>query len=79
MHAAMRRVGWEVRCDQFARLLRKAGLRGAIRGRKPISTTPATKTASQFPDLVQERFIADAQNRLWVAYVTFVPIWSGFA
>lgn len=79
MHAAMRRAGWEVGRDQITRLMRKADLRGAIRGRKPITTPPATRTADQFPDLVQRRFTADAPNRLWVADITFVPTWSGFA
>ena len=64
MHAATRRAGWEVGRDQIARSMRKAGLRGAIRGRKPITTTPATKIAGQFPDLVKRRFTADASNQL---------------
>jgi len=79
MHAAMRRAGWEVGRDQVARLMRKAGLRGAIRGRKPITTTPASKAAGHFPDLVKRRFTADAPNQLWVADITFVVAWSGFA
>ena len=79
MHAAMRRAGWEIGRDQVARLMRKTGLRGAIRGRKPITTTPAAKAAGRFPNLVQRRFTADAPNRLWVADITFVPTWSGFA
>jgi len=79
MHAAMRRAGWEVGRDQVARLMRKAGLRGAIRGRKPITTTPASKAAGHFPDLVKRRFTADAPNQLWVADITFVATWSGFA
>lgn len=79
MHAAMHRAGWEVGRDQVARLMRKAGLRGAIRGRRPITTTPAAQVAGRFPDLVKRRFTADAPNRLWVADITFVPTWSGFA
>lgn len=79
MHAAMRRAGWEVGLYQIARLVRKADLRGVIRGRKPITTTPAAKTAGLFPDLVGRRFTADAPNRLWVADITFVATWSGFA
>jgi len=59
--------------------MRKAGLREAIRGRKPITTTPAAKAAGLFPDLVDRRFTANATSRLWVADVTFVATWSGFA
>jgi len=78
-HAAMRRAGWEVGRNQIARLLRKAGLRGVIRGRKPITTTPVAKAAGLLPDLLKRRLTADAPNRLWVADITFVTTWSGFA
>ena len=79
MHAAMTRAGWQVGRDQVARLMRKAGIGGAVRGRTPVTTTPAAAAASRFPDLVQRQFTADAPNRLWVADITFVPTWSGFA
>ena len=79
MHAAMRRAGWDVGRDQVARLMRKAGIRGVTRGRRTVTTTPAARAAGMFPDLVQRKFTADAPNRLWVADITFVPTWSGFA
>src|SRR5699024_5940108 len=41
MWHAMRRAGWDVGRDQCARLMRKAGLRGVVRGRKVHTTTPA--------------------------------------
>ena len=53
IHAAMRRAGWKVGHHQVVCSMRRAGLRGVIRGHKPVTTTPATKTAGQFPDLVQ--------------------------
>ena len=79
MHAAMRRAGWEVGRDQVARLMRKANLHGVIRGRKFTTTTPASNAVGKFPDLVRRSFTADAPNKLWVADITFVATWSGFA
>jgi len=79
MHAAMTRAGWLVGRDQVARLMRKARLRGVTRGRKVVTTTPAAHAVGRFPDLVKRRFTAHAPNRLWVADITYVATWSGFA
>lgn len=78
MHAAMRRAGWEIGRDQVARLMRKAGLRGMTRG-KIVRTTVASKLDMRFPDLVKRNFTAITPNQLWVADITFVPTWAGFA
>lgn len=78
MHAAMRRAGWEIGRDQVARLMRKAGLRGITRG-KMVRTTVASKLDVKFPDLVKRNFTATRPNQLWVADITFVPTWAGFA
>lgn len=78
MHAAMRRTGWEIGRDQVARLMRKAGLRGMTRG-KMVRTTVTSKLDVKFPDLVKRNFTATHPNQLWVADITFVPTWAGFA
>lgn len=79
MHAAMTRAGWLVGRDQIARLMQLAGLRGVVRGRAAITTTPAAQAAGRFPDLVKRQFRTEAPNRLWVADITYVATWSGFA
>jgi transposase InsO family protein len=78
MHAAMRRAGWELGRDQVARLMRKAGLRGMTRG-KTVRTTVSSKLDMKFPDLVKRNFTATRPKQLWVADITFVPTWAGFA
>jgi putative transposase len=60
------------------RLMRKAGLRGARRGRQ-FRTTRPDAAAQRPPDLVKREFHADAPNRLWVVDFTYVPTWSGMA
>jgi putative transposase len=69
--------GVRVGRKRVARLMRKAGLRGASLRRFVITTTSDPK-AKRPPDLVERRFYADAPNRLWVADITFIPTWSGF-
>ncbi len=60
------------------RLMRQMGLCGRVRGR-PRRTTIADRRASQRPDLVERCFEANGPNQLWVADITYVATWSGFA
>ena len=66
------------RLARFARLMRHAGLRGAVRGRKfKVITCPDT-AAPRPPDLVTRQFAAVRPNELWVADLTYVSTWRGF-
>jgi len=73
----LNREGHQVGRDRVARLMRAAGLRGAVRGRK-VFTTRADGRDQRPDDLVQRRFTAAAPNRLWVADLTYVRTWAGF-
>ena len=78
MHHAMKRAGWTIGRDQVARLMRAAGLVGAVRGKKAF-TTVSDRAGARPADLVRRRFRADGPGQLWVADITYVPTWSGFA
>ena len=65
------------RCT-VARLMRQMGLQGAVRGRR-FKTTVADKAAARPADLVQREFTATRPNELWVADLTYVTTWAGFA
>ncbi len=72
------REGFEVGRDRVARLMREMRLSGVVRGHTTFTTTPGD--AAQKPeDLVKRNFSACAPNRLWVADLTYVWTWSGFA
>ena len=60
------------------RLMRELGLAGRTRGAKRRTTIPAD-TGAAHPDRVERRFVADAPNQLWIADITYVATWSGFA
>ena len=68
------RVG---RC-RVERLMRQMGLAGRVRGRYRRTTVPADP-AERPDDLVERRFAASAPNQLWIADITYVATWSGFA
>ncbi|WP_373864713.1 IS3 family transposase [Nocardia vaccinii] len=59
------------------RLMRRLGLRGALRG-KVKRTTVSDPAAPRAADLVQRKFAPAAPNRLWVADITYVSTWSGW-
>ena len=58
--------------------MRLEGLKGVVRGEKRRTTIP-DEDAARPVDLVDRIFEADSSNRLWVADLTYVSIWSGFA
>jgi transposase InsO family protein len=75
----LRREGHPVARCTVARLMRHAGLRGAVRGRKFKVTTCPDTAAPRPPDLVTRQFAAVRPNELWVADLTYVATWRGFA
>jgi len=77
VHAELRAIG--VRCGRkrVARLMREAGLKGCLRGRKK-RTTRRDGSAMPAADLVCRDFTAVRPNRLWVADITYVKTDEGF-
>lgn len=78
MHALLKRQGWTVGRDQVERLMKLAGIRG-VKKSKRVFITKSDPAGVRPTDLVQRRFTADGPKRLWVADVTYVATWSGFA
>lgn len=60
------------------RRMRALGLAGVGNARSTTTTRPST-TASYPGDLVRRDFTAEAPDTRWVADITYVPTWSGFA
>lgn len=75
----MRREGHAVARCTVERLMRNAGLRGVTRGRAFTVTTHPSELALRAPDLVNRDFKATRPNQLWVADITYVATWAGFA
>jgi len=75
----MRREGFEVARCTVERLMAEMGLQGAVRGRRFKKTTVVDEACPRPLDLVERDFTTDRPNRLWVADLTYVPTWQGFA
>ena len=74
----LNREGIDVARCTVERLMREMGLQGAVRGRK-FKTTIADDSAVRPADLVSREFTATRPNQLWVADLTYVATWRGFA
>jgi transposase InsO family protein len=74
----MKREGFRVARCTVARLMRRLGLEGTVRGRSFKVTTIADSAALRPADLVTRQFQATRPNQLWVADLTYVATWRGF-
>nr|WP_245956703.1 IS3 family transposase [Nonomuraea fuscirosea] len=78
MWKALNRHGVRVARCTVARLMRRLGLSGAVRGEHKRRTTIIEPLTPRPADLVERDFAAPAPNRLWVSDLTYIPTWSGF-
>ena len=77
-HAA-RRAGLEVGRDQVGRLMRIAGITGAVRGRHTTRTTVREVGVARHPDLVKRGWdTPTGVDQLWVADFSYVWTLTGF-
>lgn len=77
-HAA-RRAGLDVGRDQVARLMKIAGITGAVRGRHRTRTTVRDDRAPRHPDLVKRGWnVPTGTDQLWVADFSYVWTLAGF-
>ena len=72
----LRREGHDIARCTVERLMKAMGLQGVVRGKKVVTTNPAT--AQPCPDdKVNRAFKADMPNQLWVSDFTYVSSWQG--
>ena len=74
----LHREGQPVARCTVERLVGEIGLEGRRRGRGRRTTIPA-EVSVRPADLVDRHFAASAPNRLWIADITYVATWAGFA
>jgi len=71
------REGKEVARCTVARLMRRMGLQGAVRGRE-VRTTVSNSAVPCPLDRVNRQFHAPRPNALWLSDFTYVATWQGF-
>jgi transposase InsO family protein len=75
---ALKRKGVDVARCTIERLMAELDIEGVIRGRRRRTTIPEP-SAPRPPDLVDRDFTASRPDQLWVADMTYVRTWSGWA
>ena len=75
----LNREGITVARCTVERLMGQMGLVGRGRRRRRRITTVPGEVGLRPADLVERRFCATAPNQLWIADITYVATWSGFA
>lgn len=75
----LRREGIDVARCTVERLMRTLGFCGAMRGKAFQVTTETDEALARPLDLVDRDFSASRPNQLWVADITHVSTWRGFA
>jgi putative transposase len=78
IHAELKADGLPVGRKRIARLMRAAGIAGVSRRRSAPVTTRHATDHHPAGDLVRRNFVAERQNELWVADITFLPTLAGF-
>lgn len=73
----LQREGISVARCTVARLMKRLGLQGIVRGKR-MKTTISDKEAPCPQDKVNRQFAADRPNRLWVSDFSYVATWRGF-
>ncbi len=71
------REGISVARCTVARLMKRQGLRGAVRGKR-LRTTIADASAPRPLDRVNRQFKAQRPNQLWESDFTYVSTWQGW-
>lgn len=77
IHAELRALGTRCSRKRVERLMREAGLRGCMRGRRRSGTTRRGRRAPA-GDLVKRNFSATGVDRVWAADITYIATREGF-
>jgi putative transposase len=77
VHAELRALGTRCGRKRVERIMREAGLRGYMRGRRK-QTTRRSGRAVPAKDLLRRSFVTTQVDKVWVADITYIPAREGF-
>ena len=79
LHRALRRAGYACGRHRVARLMRRRGLAGRLRGRRRPWTTDSDHTQPIAPNRLGQRATpVERPNEVWAADITYVPTGEGW-
>lgn len=78
IHAELRSIGTRCSRKRVERIMREAGLRGCMRGKRRATTRRGKGASPAAEDLVKRNFVASAVDKVWVADITYIATLEGF-
>jgi len=78
MHAALRAEGRMTSRGRVARLMRRHGIRALAGRRFRPCTTDSRHSLPIAPNLLKQKLVVAAPNRIWLADITYIPTGEGW-
>jgi len=78
IHAALRAEGQTVGRKRIERMMRHHGIRARAPRRYRVCTTDSKHSLPVAPNLLDQNFVADRANQVWLADITYIPTAEGW-
>jgi len=78
IHAELRAEGHAVNRKRVARLMRQNGIRARVPRRYRVCTTDSKHSLPVAENLLNQNFVADRPDRVWLADITYIPTAEGW-
>jgi putative transposase len=78
IHAALRAEGQTVSRKRIERMMRHHGIRARVPRRYRVCTTDSKHSLPVAPNLLDQNFVADRPNQVWLADITYIPSAEGW-
>ena len=78
IHATLRAEGQTVGRKRIERMMRHHGIRARAPRRYRVCTTDSKHSLPVAPNLLDQNFVADRANQVWLADITYIPTAEGW-
>jgi putative transposase len=78
IHAELRAEGQTVSRKRIERMMRHHGIRARAARRYRVCTTDSKHSLPVAPNLLDQNFVADRSNQVWLADITYIPTAEGW-
>jgi len=78
IHAELRAEGHTVGRKRIERMMRHHGIRARAPRRYRVCTTDSKHSLPVAPNLLDQNFLADRPNQVWLADITYIPTAEGW-
>ena len=78
IHAALRAEGHAINRKRVARIMRQHGIRARVPRRYRVCTTDSKHSLPVAENLLDQNFVADRPDQVWLADITYIPTGEGW-